>query len=373
MSRHIAVVKLAYCQRLSRVKVSLSNSWLLWLISLLTLTTLACGFLGGNSGPTANYIIIRDRLPTLTPTLLAVLAPTVASPSDPAVAVAAAPEQAAPLALPATAAPAVVEAAPLPAPAPNQNIEPANPAVEAPPALALEAPPVPPVEVFTPTPLPTPTVAATATETPTPTSVPTEAPTATPSPTPAAWLFAGVRLAPAPDGSGLLLYGDAINNTGASQTLQFIGATFFDAQGQVLAPANLTDYWPTEAVPPGGQIPFELSVAGIPNPANFNLNAEAVPSDQTPRQDFEFSDLNQSNDTGSYCLSGRLRDQGSELNEYLVIVAILYDAQNNVVNFSDYYESDPEAEIDEHTLDFDLCVDPLGQNIARHELRAWGL
>jgi hypothetical protein len=188
-----------------------------------------------------------------------------------------------------------------------------------------------------------------------------------------AWLFNGVRVSPAPDGNGLLLYGDMVNNTGSSQMLQFVSATFYDAQGQVMPPASINDYWPTEAMPPGAQIPFELSVAGIPNPANFDLNVNAVPSDQTPRQDFEFSDLNQSSDGGDYCLSGSLRDQGSELQEYLVIVAILYDPENNVINFGDYYESDPEGETDEHTLDFELCVDSLGQNVARHELRAWGL
>jgi hypothetical protein len=171
----------------------------------------------------------------------------------------------------------------------------------------------------------------------------------------------------------MLLYGDIINNTGSSQLLKYVTATFYDAQGQVIPPVAITDYWPTEAIPPGGQVPFELNVAGVPSAADFDLSVEATPSDQTPRQNFEFSDLSQSNEGGAYCLSGSLRDQGDEPQEYLVIVAILYDPQNNVVNFGDYYESDPQGEIDEHTLDFELCIDPLGQDIARHELRAWGL
>jgi hypothetical protein len=251
-------------------------------------------------------------------------------------------------------------------PAFSQNVEAVNPPV-------ADAPAVPPAEAATPIPLPTATLAVPATETPTPTSVPTDTPTLTPTPTSAAWLFSGVRLAPAQDGSGILLYGDMINNTGSAQTLQVVTATFYDAQGQIISPANMTDYWPTEAIPPGAQIPFELNIAGVPNPADFDLNVDAVPSDQTPRQDFEFSDLDQSNEAGDYCLSGSLRDQGSVPQEYLVIVAVLYDDQNNVVNFGDYYESDPQTETDEHTLDFQLCVDPLGQNVTRHQLWAWGL
>jgi hypothetical protein len=330
------------------------------LVALLSLTTLACALLGPNARSTPQAVIIRNRLPTLTPTSLPAQTP-------PVTAIAAVPPtQPDPVQLPTTAAPAAAAAVPIPSATASQNMEPAS-------APVINSAPPPAEVAVTPTPLPTAAPVAVATETPTPTSVPTEAPTMTPSPTPPAWLFTGVRTSPAPDGNGLFLYGDMVNNTGSSQTLQFISATFYDAQGQIISPADITDYWPTEAVPPGGQIPFELNVAGVPGNAGFDLNVEALPSDQTPRQDFEFSDLNQSGQDGDYCLSGSLRDQGSELQEYLVIVAVLYDPQNNVINFGDYFESDPGGETDEHTLDFELCVDSLGQNVARHELRAWGL
>lgn len=366
MSRHNDVFKQSSPEVLNQLQVPQPGLQLLSLalIASLALTTLACAFLGINSRSASRPIIIRGTLPTLTPTARSVLTPPAISPL-PVTAVAAAPVELTPSPQPPTVAAVAAETGPIPSPTLNQNSEPTN--------APIENSASPSTEVATPTPFPTSLPAATATEEPTPTSVPTPTPTAIPTPTPSAWLFAGVRVSPAADGNGLLLYGDIINNTGSSQILKVITATFHDAQGQVISPSDITDYWPTEAIPPGAQVPFELKVAGVSGMANFDLSVEAVPGDQTPRQDFEFSDLNQTNVGEGYCLAGTLRDQGSELREYLVIVAILYDPQNNVVNFGDYYESDPEGESDEHTLDFELCVDPLGQNVARHELRAWGL
>ena len=60
------------------------------------------------------------------------------------------------------------------------------------------------------------------------------------------------------------------------------------------------------------------------------------------------------------------------LGDYLVVVAILYNGQGNVVNF-DYYDAPyPEDITGQETMDFEICVDTLDQDAARHELRAWG-
>jgi hypothetical protein len=65
-----------------------------------------------------------------------------------------------------------------------------------------------------------------------------------------------------------------------------------------------------------------------------------------------------------------LRSTGDSVQNYLVIVAVLYDDQDNVVNFGDYYE--PYLESDE-ALNFEICVGSPNQGVARYELRAWGL
>jgi hypothetical protein len=166
-----------------------------------------------------------------------------------------------------------------------------------------------------------------------------------------------------------------INNTGASQELAFVTGTFYDAQGQVIAGEDRTfDYWPIiNAVPPGGRVPFELTVEGIQSAANFDLSVKAEPSEETPHQDFEFSDVSQWNEEDAYCLKGTLRNLGGQLQEYLIIMAVLYDDQDNVINFSEYEEYAPEEVLGDQTSTFEICVAPPNQGVARYELRALGL
>ncbi len=171
----------------------------------------------------------------------------------------------------------------------------------------------------------------------------------------------------------MVLYGDLLNNTSFSQKLDYIFGTFYDAQDQVIADEeNTFDYWPINIVPPGGLIPFELTVEDIQSVANFDLKVESEPSDETLRQDFELSDLDQSNMGSHYCVTGKLRNQGGALQYSLTIVLVLYDDQDKVVNFGDYAERSPAAVVDDQALDFEVCADALDQSIARHELRAWG-
>jgi hypothetical protein len=172
---------------------------------------------------------------------------------------------------------------------------------------------------------------------------------------------------------GLLLYGDMINNSGVAQKVAFITGAFYDAQGQLIAGQDSTiEHWPVDVIPPGGRVPFELAVNGIQATANYKLWANSEATGQTPYQDFNFSEVEQWQEEDVYCLTGQLQKPVGELQEYLVIVATLYDGQGNVVNFSDRYESNPQAVVDGDTLEFEICVDPPYQDVARYELRAWG-
>jgi hypothetical protein len=240
-----------------------------------------------------------------------------------------------------------------------------------------------PVPTFTPPPSnsqdlsPTPTLAnaaapqntPAATPPPTPASTSIDLPTATPPPQTAGWSFAGVRSYPDPYGGGLLLYGDLVNDTGTTQELVFVSGTFYDASGQVIADAGSTsDYWPVDIIPPGGRLPFELTVLDIEQAAAYDLTLEAQPSDRTPHQDFEFANLDQWREEESYCLAGELQNLGAPLQEYVVIVAVLFDSQDRVLKFGEYYESGPV----DQSLEFEICIDLINQDVARHELRAWG-
>lgn len=329
----------------------------------------------------------RTPLPTLTPTLTQAQVAGTSAPPVPA----SAPVPAAP---PISTAPLLTAALPptetalssgvLPAlPAANSaepSLQPLNPAISAssPPTVtqiaATETLPSVPTGSATSVTLPTlPPSAPTATATPasTATSASTATPTLTPVPA-TGWSFAGVRLDPGQQ-DGLLLYGDMINDTGAPQELEAVTGAFYDAEGKLIADKGSTyDYWPINVVPPGGRVPFELTVFDVQKPANFNLMVEAAQSDENTRQDFEFLNVNQRNEDSNYCLGGELRNPGDELKEYLVIVAILYDAQGNVINFDYYDEYNPENVKGDQTSSFDICVSPLDQAVANHELRAWG-
>jgi hypothetical protein len=225
----------------------------------------------------------------------------------------------------------------------------------------------------TQSPLPTSVPGASPTQTSAPTGNPTAGPTTTPLPGPPGWAFAGVRLYPDQEEETLLLYGNLINNTGFSQELEAISGDFYDAQNQVISDEDdIYAYWPVYVVPPGGVVPFELTVNEIDSVANFNLNVEGEPSGETPRQDFEFSDVNQWTEDDKYCLEGELRNAGNGLQGYLAIAAVLYDGQDNVVNFGDHTEYGPTQIVGDESLAFEICVTPPNQDVVRYELRAWG-
>jgi hypothetical protein len=59
------------------------------------------------------------------------------------------------------------------------------------------------------------------------------------------------------------------------------------------------------------------------------------------------------------------------LRDDLVVVAVLYDSQDRVISFGEYY-MDPEYVVGDQTEEFEICVDSYDQDVARYELRAWG-
>jgi hypothetical protein len=237
--------------------------------------------------------------------------------------------------------------------------------------MPTSVPPSPTVaEILTPPPTETPSLPPTPTPTQTP-ALPTA--TATPAFESAGWSFASVQNYPDEYGEGVILYGDVINNTGATQELTAITGTFYDPQGQLVADeGDVFDYWPINIVPAGGRVPFELAVYDVQSVANFNLDVGAQPSSQSLRQDFEFLELNQWSEVDSFCLAGKVKNTGDQLQSHLVILAILYNAQNNVVNFGDFYAPDVENLMGDQTLTFEVCSDPRFQEVANYDLRAWG-
>lgn len=164
-----------------------------------------------------------------------------------------------------------------------------------------------------------------------------------------------------------VVYGEAVNNTGSAQQIAHLSAIFSTGQAGVGY-----DNWPIYVVPAGAQVPFKLILSGAPQVADFELQVSSQPVGVAVRQGFEVSDLDATSRGTYYCVQGRLRNPGGPLQSNLTIVAILYNVQGSVISFDSYEEYFPEDIVGDETLDFEVCVDPLGQAVARHEMRAWG-
>jgi hypothetical protein len=245
------------------------------------------------------------------------------------------------------------------APAVVQSTESATPAPATTPLVATPSP----------TPFATPVAGA-----PTSTMTPAEpTPTATSTALPANGLsFANVRTFQTIDGAGLLLYGDVINQSDSAQEIKLVTGQFLDGQGQVIADENrVSGYWPVEIVPPQDKVPFELYAEGIQTAADFKLRLDAQPSGSPPRRDFVVSAAYQENDEFGLCLGGTLQNSGGEIQDYLVIAAVLYDAENKMISFGDTFVS-PAMATTGQSEEFEICADSFGQNIGRYELQAWG-
>lgn len=217
----------------------------------------------------------------------------------------------------------------------------------------------------TPTPLPSPT------GTPLPASTPTE----TPIPLPEGWVFSSVRFTSAEslNKEGLLFFGELINNTGTAQNLSHINTTYYDPDGQKILYGATIVYVPLRIIPQGGRVPFELIAEDLKNVADFDLEAIAQPEAEPPRQDFEFVDITSAPAGPRYCINGRLRNPGPPLANYLKMAAVLYDSRDQVINFGYAQPATPVELSGDQTVEVNLCVDPHNQEVARYELRAWGL
>jgi hypothetical protein len=223
------------------------------------------------------------------------------------------------------------------------------------------------------TPLPTETPTATATATATPTVTPTPLASTPVAVAPAeGWTFEGVRVQPDPGLGGLLIYGEAINDSTSPQNMLGLQGTFYDAQGRAITPEKTSDYWPFETVPPGWRMPFELTLIGPSAVDRVELQVTAEETDRPLRTDFEVSDLEGADVEDDFCVTGRARNLGQPLNRFLMVVAVLYDADGRVINWGIGYQPAPADLTGDNTVVVSACARRYNHNVAHYELRAWG-
>lgn len=186
------------------------------------------------------------------------------------------------------------------------------------------------------------------------------------------WSFVGV---PASISEGqTVVRGVLINNTGAPQQNVEISAVFYNTQGQELRDqVNMSSHVPIDIIPIGAHVPFELDVNSNQAIARLKLSAQAQPASKTLYQDFRFADVNQWTDQdGMYCLGGQIQNTGATLQDYMVILATIYNNQGKLVSFSDDKPTSTEVLYEGKTSPFEMCLDPLDQQVTRYELTALG-
>jgi|GEM_PF-1756890 len=347
---------------------------LAWVFILLILVSLACSF--GSDGP--QTIRIRNTLPTITPT-----------PAEGSIAVnsAESPDSSVDTSAPQTtdnqSEPVTITQLPTltPTVAPVP-VESANPPVNsAAPSSSSSSAFVPVIPTNTAVPsTPPPTAIPPATSPPTqlepnPTASLPAPPESNPTPVPevSGWTFVSVR-ALINQGDAFVV-GEAINNTGAPQREIDISGIFYNNNDQLIEDeVETADYIPVDVVPVGARIPFELVIESSQPIYRLDLLGLSQPADFSPRQDFEISGVHQSTDNaGMYCLQGQIKNPGTAIEDYLIILATAYDEQGQVVGFGEHSENSPGTVIADQTAPFKVCLDPLDQHVSSYELRAWGL
>lgn len=317
----------------------------LWvLIILLALSSLAC-VCGGvpelyPSGNPKKVVVmppVRTRLPTLTPTALAAALPVVQATAGEPVTVQPTATMAS-IAV-ATSAPVQIAAAPGVTPAPTVL-----------PTIGASAEP------------------ATAPTPPAPPASPTSMPVTS------GWSFSGVTNLAGNPKEGLRLIGELVNRTGASQHSITISGAFYDTAGEVdMDNMYVVSYVPIDPVPADAHVPFELQVSGNQAIDRFDLQALSEPTSAAPRQDFNFSAVEQRMDEeNQYCIHGQVENQGLPVQKYLMVMAVGYDDQGSVVSHAEYY-TDILLGSEAQSSTFDLCLNPSGRQISRHDLKAFGL
>jgi hypothetical protein len=185
------------------------------------------------------------------------------------------------------------------------------------------------------------------------------------------WAFEGVRIQPDPGLDSLLVYGEAINNSGVPQRILGLQAALYDSQGQSLNLEVTDDYWPIETVPSEGRMPFELTVIGPTEADRVELEIITEPGSESLRTGLEFSDLEGREGDEDFCVWGQIRGPEPPLAEYAMVAVVLYDDDDRVINWGVGYQP-AEAFEGQESVQIGACAERYNHLVARYELRAWG-
>lgn len=203
-------------------------------------------------------------------------------------------------------------------------------------------------------------------------SAPPSGPTPALPPVTNGWSFVAVRTSI--DVENAIVIGEMVNNTGIPQKEVHISGVVYDQHDQrIEEEIDTLSYVPVEVVPVGASVPFELIVEGPEPIYRLDLVAMSEPSGDPPFQDFQISNVNQWVDSSNlYCLGGYVQNSASPLEDFLIILASAYNDQGQLVSFGEYSTVSPGFVIGDQTSPFEMCVDPLDEQIVDYKLSALG-
>jgi hypothetical protein len=127
-----------------------------------------------------------------------------------------------------------------------------------------------------------------------------------------------------------------------------------------------------EIVPAGARIPFQLDLEAAGTLADYKLQVVAFPASQTPRQDFDILDIVPRSEGERYCLSGNLKNSGSPLRRYLVLVTAFYDDADRLLGYQRQSVPQPEQLQGETLFEFDACTGRLNKPVASYKIYTVG-
>lgn len=167
--------------------------------------------------------------------------------------------------------------------------------------------------------------------------------------------------------------GEVTNNTSTQQLIETLEGVFYSAPGVTVNPNDIVGFSPQEVIPVGATVPFYFELDAVTSLDSYTVTVQTDLSPFVTRTDLILQDQSERIDAdGQRCFDGRVRNAGERLQNEIVVMATLYNEQNNLVNFNyEYFDSGVAFTIlGDRTRSYSICVRP--PHSGRAEVRVYG-
>lgn len=167
--------------------------------------------------------------------------------------------------------------------------------------------------------------------------------------------------------------GEVTNNTTTQQLIETVSGIFYSAPGVTVPTDSIIEFAPQEVIPVGGTVPFYFELDALSSLSSFTVTVQTDLSPFVTRMDLILQEQSErTDDAGQRCFDGKVRNSGERLQTEIVILANIYDEQNNLVNF-DYqtFAGTPAFEVfGDRMRSYSVCIRP--PHNGRADVRVYG-